>query len=362
MQSSDYATGRTVNMNKAEELVRQNFERTLHIDYGYEKTQMDIEVLIKRGSSPAKERADLVVYRNSNHSDRDQFRDIIGIVELKRPNRNDGVSQLMSYMTASSAQWGVWTNGSDIEHIYRDPISGELAQGKIFDIPRQGETIDDIGRLVKADLIPAQRHSLKPIFNRILNTLYSNTNISRREKLGSEMIRLIFAKIWDERFNQDNVPEFRVGLNDDPEDVKRRVCSLFEQVKNELVDDGVFEQTETINLDAVSVAWVVGQLERYSLLKTDKDVVGDAFEVFAESKFVGEKGEFFTPREVVKLAVEIVNPTAGQRIIDPACGSGGFLIYALEHVWRSMEDDPRYRNSPSLEREKQEIARRCFLE
>src|SRR5260363_359728 len=51
--------------------------------------------------------------------------------------------------------------------------------------------------------------------------------------------------------------------------------------------------------------WMVGQLDRYSLLKSNKDVIGDAFEVFAESKLVGEKGEFFTPREVVKMAVRV---------------------------------------------------------
>ena len=83
--------------------------------------------------------------------------------------------------------------------------------------------------------------------------------------------------------------------------------------------------------------YVVGELEHYSLLQTDKDVVGDAFEVFAESKLVGEKGEFFTPREVVKTAVQIVNPQPEQSIIDPACGSGGFLIYSLEHIWKAMD-------------------------
>ena len=193
-----------------------------------------------------------------------------------------------------------------------------------------------------------------------MTTLYSNTNISRREKLGSEMIRLIFAKIWDERYDLENPPEFRVGFNEDPDEVKDRVIGLFEQVKAHLVEDGVFEAAETITLDAKSVAWVVGQLEHYSLMRTDKDVVGDAFEVFAESKLVGEKGEFFTPREVVRTAVELVDPQPGQRILDPACGSGGFLIYALEHVWRAMEDMPRYRGSPDLAREKQEIAQRNF--
>ena len=361
----DYATHKPIDSRKPEEGVRQDYERTLHLDYGYDTGQMDIEVDIQRGERNKRRNprdyADIVIYRTPEPTHRDQFSDILGIVETKRPNRADGLRQLMSYMTASSAQWGVWTNGDDIEYVYRDSLSGEPRTGYIFDIPRSGETVEDMGRLSKADLMPAQPHSLKPIFNRILKTLYSNTNISRREKLGSEMIRLIFAKIWDERFDLESPPAFRVGFNEDPEAVKSRIVGLFDEVKALLVEDGVFDAGETITLDARSVAWVVGQLERYSLLRTDKDVVGDAFEVFAESKLVGEKGEFFTPREVVRTAVALVNPQPGQRILDPACGSGGFLIYALEHVWREMQDDPRYRGSDRIEQEKQEIAQRCFF-
>ena len=51
------------------------------------------------------------------------------------------------------------------------------------------------------------------------------------------MIRLIFAKIWDERYDLDKPPEFRVGFNEDPDEVKARVIGLFEQVKAHLVED-----------------------------------------------------------------------------------------------------------------------------
>lgn len=361
----DYATGKPLDMTKPEEPVRQNYERTLDKDYGYDRTRMDIEVYIQRGEKSKKsnknDRADIVVYKTAHALHRDQFKDILGIIETKRPNRADGVEQLMSYMSASSAAWGVWTNGTDIEHVYRDPSTSEIKTGYIFDIPRNGETIADMGRISKDSLVPAQTHSLKPIFNRILSTLYANTNISRKEKLGSEVIRLIFVKIWDEKYDLDKPPVFRVGLNEEPEHVKARIEELFEEVKKPLVRDGVFDINEKITLDAKSVAWVVGQLEHYSLLRTDKDVVGDAFEVFAESKLVGEKGEFFTPREVVRVAVDLVDPQPEQTILDPACGSGGFLIYALEHVWRAMEVSPRYRKSPNLDREKQDVAQNCFF-
>ena len=192
----DYATGKPLDMRKPEERVRQDYERSLHLDYGYDLARMDIEVRIQRGEQSGKrnalERADLVIYRSPDPKERNQFSDVVGVVETKRPNRADGVRQLLSYMTATSAQWGVWVNGLDIEHVYRDPVSGEPKVGVIFDIPRSGESVERIGRLSKDDLIPAQSHSLKPIFSRALNMIYTNAYISRREKLGSEMIRLIF--------------------------------------------------------------------------------------------------------------------------------------------------------------------------
>ena len=358
----DAATGKPVDGRKPEEPVRQQQERILHEDYGYDLGQMAIEVHIQRGSKVKpkndRDRADIVIYRTSDPGKRDQNRDVLGIVECKRPQREDGVGQLMSYLSASNALWGIWTNGSEIEYLYHDSASGEVKRNYVYQIPRKGQSFEDIGRLKKSDLKPAK--NLKPIFWRIHQVLYANTNISRKEKLGSEMIRLIFCKIWDERYSPADPPRFKIGFRDRPEDVKKSIEELFGEVKEELVEDGVFDDNERILIDPRSVAYVVGELEQFSLSKTDKDIVGDAFEVFAESKLVGEKGEFFTPREVVKMAVRMVDPKPRERVFDPACGSGGFLIYALEHVWEEMERSPRYKGTSRLEDEKKRIAERCF--
>src|SRR5690606_5154909 len=122
------------------------------------KSFMDIEVHIQRGeknSAKNKERADIVIYTSADKTRRDQSNDIVGIVETKRPSRKDGVKQLMSYMSATSARWGVWTNGSDIEYLYRDPKSGNVQDQYVFQIPKFGETFEDIGRISKEKLQPA---------------------------------------------------------------------------------------------------------------------------------------------------------------------------------------------------------------
>lgn len=358
----DFATKKHVDFRKPEEKVRQEYEKILYEDYDYKFGQIDIEVSIQRGEKNSKknksEKADIVIYRTEDKNKRKQNEDILGIIETKRPNRKEGIKQLMSYMSATSCFWGVWTNGDEIEYIIRNVKTGVIKREYIFNIPKRGESLEDLGKISKDKLRPVK--NLKPIFKRILKTLYSNTNISRKEKLGSEMIRLIFCKIWDEKYNLSALPEFRVIPEENPDKLRRRIRKLFDEVKQELSDDGVFDKHENITLDAKSIKYVVGELEQYSLLKTDKDSVGEAFETFAESKLVGDKGEFFTPREVVKTAIKILDPEPGKTIVDPACGSGGFLIYALEHIWKRMENDKKYKGSPDFENLKKRVAEKCF--
>ena len=355
----DWATGKSVR-DTPEERVRQEYEQVLYNDYGYLKDQMDIEVVIQRGSQ-RKEKADIVIYKTTDAYKREQGTDILGIIETKRKDRRDGIKQLISYMTATSCTWGVWTNGEEIEYLYKDHASGEVKRNAIYQIPRRSEEIEDIGSLQsKTSLKPAS--NLKLIFKRILNTLYTNTNISRREKLGNEMIRLLFCKMQDECFDVEGVPEFRIGTKDDATVVAEKVKRLFDEVKSDLEGQGIFEKDEQITLDDKSIAYVVGELQMYSLIGSDQDAVGDAFEVFAESKLVGEKGEFFTPREIVKTAVQIIDPQPDETICDPACGSGGFLIFALSHVWERMRESRKWKSlsSERFEEEKRKMARKII--
>ena len=351
MNDKDYATGKFVDFSTPEEPIRQDYERILVEDYGYVKNEMDIEVLIPRGSGYFPDKADIVVYDGNG---RDPAKDIVGIVEAKRLERTDGIPQLKSYMTATSANWGVWTNGKDIAYVCRQGT--RILDDHIHNIPVKGQSLQDIGRLKKSELSAFGRSDLKAAFKRILYTLYANANVTRRESLGGEMIKIIFSKIQDEKLYLNRPPDFRAETGEAPRKIANRVKKLFREVASELKGDGIFTQQDRITLDDSSIAWVVGQLQHGSLLKTDSDVVGDAFEVFSESQFVGEKGEFFTPRGVVHIAVKIADPHPNQTVCDPACGSGGFLVMAMRHIWKKMETDPKWKGSPTLKESQQRMA------
>jgi len=353
----DYATGKLVDLRKPEEIVRQNYEKELIHGRGYPKDNIDIEVNIRRGTKFFREKADIVIYRTE--TERDQACDIEGIVETKAPRVVSGMDQLKSYMTATSAKWGVWTNGTKIRFVCRDPKDyTRILDNYIYSIPAYGQNISDLDTLPKSMLKPFARGELKLIFSRLLNSLYANASISRRDQLGSEMIKLIFAKIEDETTYYSRPPDFRIQAGEDPEQVLNRINKLFTRVKKTYEKDNIYNDYEEISLDARSIAEVVGQLEHGSLTKTDSDVVGDAFEVFAESKLAGERGQFFTPRGVVKLAVKLTNPQPDQDICDPACGSGGFLIHVMRHLWNIMDshDYGKWGQGNNLTKNKRRIA------
>ena len=158
---NDFATGKIVDYRKPEEKVRQEYEKILHDDYFYDKEQLDIEVSVKMGSATKK--ADIVIYKSKSNS-RDQYNDILGIIEVKKKSRRDGLEQLTSYMQATSSIFGVWTNGDEIEYLYKNS-KGEIKKDFLFNIPKKAETIEEIGNITKQKLQPVR--NLKPVFRRI---------------------------------------------------------------------------------------------------------------------------------------------------------------------------------------------------
>ena len=338
-KDQDYATGKPVDFSKPEEKVRQETEKWLIDELGYDRKQIDIEFRLRAGSR--RPQPDITVFRTSDENKRDQHTDILGLIETKPVSMAEAEEQLLSYMAVSdNCEWGVAAT-SDARQFYRKSEGGHFP--RIAAIPIAGQSIDQVVYLSKSDLKPAI--NLKIRFKSILYHLYSNTNIQSRAKLCNEMTKILFCKIYDENLDVPT-PYFQAPPDKSPDEVKDSIeKNLWEEVLSELTMIGLFKEGERIFLDSSSVSYVVGELERISLKDTEHDAIGAAFEVFAEKYFVGQKGEFFTPRIAVKHAMQLLNPNFADMIIDPACGSGGFIIYALEHVWRRIEEESRNKDN-----------------
>ncbi|MDW9468673.1 N-6 DNA methylase [Sinorhizobium meliloti] len=359
---TDYISGKSVRATPEELDAVQVFSKRLVEELGYPKEYIQTRPQFRVRSSPSGGKAksypiDIAVFSAARKLESDSYM----IVECKKRTRKDGEEQLKIYMTMSPAQIGVWFNGHDHLYLlkeYRE--GGEIHWSSLPSLPKFGQTISDIGTARRRDLVPPT--NLKTTLRDIRNHLAGNTTgITRDQELAIEITSILFCKIYDEiNSAPDDLPQFRAAYLEPGEQILSRINKLFDAVRDEYPD--VFRDNEVLSLDAESLRYIVGELQNYCLIEASRDAIGDAFEVFIGPAVRGEEGQFFTPRNVVQMMIEVVDPKPGQTIIDPACGSGGFLIVALEKVWSILEEEAVAKNwTPQLlERRRKEVASRCF--
>lgn len=357
----DYISGQELKATPEEIQAVQPFVKKLCEDYGYPmdhiQTRPQWHVKARPSDTKKEYPVDVAVFSSNIHSDENIFM----IVECKKKSRKDGRSQLEDYLRFSNAFLGVWFNGEETLYIRKYyKANGTVNFIEIPNIPLFGQRIEDIGLFKRRDL--KRTHNLKSVFNSIRNYLAANnTGITLDTEFVSQIINLIFCKIYDERFKRpDDMVDFRAGIDENVEDVSKRIVSIFDLVKAKYPD--VFTASDVITLSDSSIAYIAGELQQYCLVESERDVIADAFETFISPSLRGGQGQFFTPRNVVKLLVSLVNPGRKDRLIDPACGSGGFLIESLRHVWNQVQKEGQELGWPDREifADQQEIAIKNF--
>ena len=329
----DFIDGKTQRPETPEEYVRQEIAKSLVREYRYEKASVEVEFVIRVGSR--KPRADLIIFPlGAEHTQESA----LIIVEckastVKSADKKDGVGQLQSYMAASpNVAYGMWTNGIERFCYRRIVKGGTVNTEEVPDLPVFGRGDEDQDRPRFDQLKPATSDALLFAFRRCHNYIAGNQGLQKPQAFW-ELLKLIFCKIHDERQN-DEVQFFtaaneRHGVNG-PLKVQKRIEALFTQVKSDYPT--IFRQSESIELKPIVLAYLVTQLQMYSLLESDIDVKGRAYEEIVGSNLRGDRGEFFTPRNICQMAVAMLDPTEKQLLLDPACGTGGFLITAMNHV------------------------------
>lgn len=174
------------------------------------------------------------------------------------------------------------------------------------------------------------------VFDQCHDILRMQKGLDARGRL-YEMCKLILVKLYEEeREEQGEENRFTLKAIERAEklgiDASRLINSSFKELREQKLR-GLFEPEEKVELKPHTIKEIVDLIEIYSLRKTREDVLGVAFETFLRGMMTGkELGEFFTPREVVEFMVKLVDPQIGEKILDPACGTGGFLIWSFFHA------------------------------
>ena len=306
---------------KPEEIVRQLWVYRLLTEYGYPKDRIDVERVVYFGSRDSG-LADIAVLH-------DDLTHPYIIFEVKRPRRTDGLEQLKSYCNAEGAPIGVWSNGNEMIRLHREEpnIFVEIPR-----IPRVLETLRDILTerwtlrwLEVHDELKQGKTTLKKIILDLEELVLGNAGVDPFE----EIFKLIYSKLYDEWQGINNPSyqlEFFVG-DRSPEQVKTAITNLLEGAKH--IWAGVFEPTDRIELRDEHLKVCVSFLEKVKLFNSNLRVIDEAFEYLIPQVSKKKEGQFFTPRPIEDMVVKMLNPKADEFVIDPACGSAGFLLHSV---------------------------------
>jgi type I restriction enzyme M protein len=312
-----------------EEIVRQLWIYKLIQQYGYKQDEIDLEKSVQFGTEISTKAADIIVYTDAAKETPKI------IVECKKPKRKDGIEQLKSYMNAKGAPVAIWSNGSDSIILYR-PYPKEF-DDTLFDLPKRGQEAKDVLEAKKTLLQLRRKFNFKKIIQDLEELVLAD---SGKDEF-NEIFKLIFAKIWDEREAQENRPgkvvEFSKAL--DPDITYDRINKLFHKAAEEW--PGIFKEGEDIELTKRHLQVCVGPIEGVRLMGSNLRVMDDAFEYLLPTEAKKKKGQFFTPRHVIEMCVRMLNPKPNEYIMDPACGSGGFLLHAMDWCYPVKDDDAR---------------------
>lgn len=358
-QLYDFITNQPVKDTPVERVL-QTIARAMVDEYDFDHIQLQrdqsvyIQVYDEHGKTRrVRRKIDVAVFAPGVQ--RDDQNKIIRACIVQAPGTKAGDPRKGVYLLEEvmgdlpACDYGLWTNGTDL--VFKQKLSGsgrlQPDYEDLYDLPGNGETATDlddpdrqVGRIATGD-------NLQRAFARVHDYIYGNQGL-KKDAAFWQVLNLIFCKIHDERSTgkrrfwvkgtERNTPEGQ-------EAIAKRIKELFEEVKNDANYRSVFTERDQIELNDRVLAFAVGEFSRYNLLETDVDVKGAAYEEITSSMLKSQRGQFFTPTNVIRLMIEMLDPGGDAdltdrnnwpRILDPACGSGRFLTYALDHVRRKL--------------------------
>ena len=344
----------------SEEAVRAEYWAELIFRYGYEPARIGIEVIIP--DRTPKDAADLVVFLD------DARTRPFAVIECKRDDVTDAEFAQAVEQACGNGTW------AKFRAQYVGVIAGKTRRFLDFSekygvLEREANIIADLPRQygkpeewrfrkgTKDDIQPVSKDILITTIQKCHQTLWGGGRLSPPMAFG-ELCKLLFVKIQDEKTPRKNGEpyEFQIKTHEPSRKLAERIKAIYDKAKQH--DSQVF--TDTIRIDDATLRTLVSHMEAISFSKTDLDTKGVAFETFMDDFFKGDFGQYFTPREIISFAVEMIRPKADELVLDPACGSGGFLLSALDHVRHEATD---YHDPESVEYYKHwhDFAEKCLF-
>lgn len=320
------------NYSDPEEKVRAEFWAELIYKYEYPANRIRVEVVIP--DRLPTDRADIVIFSD------DDCKRPYAVVECKKDGVTDAEFNQAVEQGVGNATWVklraeyvvIIAGGTRRVLDVSDKFGAlEREQNILADLPKAYGKPQEF-RFYKGtenDIKPVPREDLITAIKKCHQTLWGGGRLSPPTAFG-ELCKLIFVKISDEQKprKKGESYQFQIKTHEPSSKLAERINALYDEQK--IKDPEVF--TDSIKVDDRVLRTVVSHLEALNLNKTDLDVKGVAFEQFMDGFFKGDFGQYFTPRPIIEFAVKMMKPEQDWDVLDPSCGSGGFLLHALDYM------------------------------
>ena len=336
------------------------------LGYRQECMAFNVSISVQEGRKKKTIYADAIVYKTKSH------KAPLIVCETKAPTEvldRSAREQVISYarLLPQIAPLALLTNGTQVQvyHTFQKTRLANLPGRRDLDADivtfvLNKDAQEALRREAKHDLfIIDDVQAFKSVLKSCHNEIRNNEGLDPTAAF-DEMTKVMFCKLFEEKENaQGN--RFRLAVFDDSMDrLKINVVrKIFDDAKSSPAYSGLFIDAAKIDLKDRTIRKIVKIFENYDLGLTAFDVKGEAFEYFLGDTFTGGLGEYFTPRNIVEFIVDAIDPKIGDKIIDPFCGTGGFLIYAFELVGEKI----RLQEFADSEKERwrYELSERCLF-
>lgn len=347
----DYISGKEVKETK-KEIVRQRLIRALIHEYGFSPEDMELDFSVGN-----RKKVDVAIF----HHGKEHTIENLGRAVLCRqePNIGKNAIRIRDFEQAAkdldeietimidvnAVQYGLWTNGLEFFFLEKDKKSRfETKCNPIGDWPMAEESIGTKEVVSDAHTRVADNEMLKITFRRCHNYIHGNEGMPKDAAFW-QFLYLIFCKMHDENLRTKQRHTWQRRFWAGPKEqfeaqgrkaIRTRIEELFEEVKKQYKN--IFRGNEEIALSDRALAFIVSELAKYDFTRTDVDAKGVAYQELVGVNLRGDRGQYFTPRGVVKLVIEMLEPKENETLLDPACGTGGFLVAALGHMLKKFRE------------------------
>jgi type I restriction enzyme M protein len=357
----DYLTNNPIKQTP-KELVRQKTLRALFHEYGLSAEDMALDVPIKVDGK--RKKIDIAIYEHGEEHLPENIRRVVICDKAPKQGKKSAVKmrdhaqaqkdlQLMEDMmreqendkyVLTKCHWGLWTNGIEFFFVEKEESRFDTKFRAVGDWPFADETMGSRDVASNAQLRTADREMLLTAFRRCHNYIHGNEGMPKDAAFW-QFLYLIFSKMYDERIgNQQR--EFWASPTEQFDDegrkeIRKRIDPLFEKVKKQYPE--IFAGNEEISLSDRALAFMVSELAKYDFSRTEMDAKGAAYQEVVGDNLRGDRGQYFTPRGAIKLMVEMMAPQPHEKVLDPTCGTGGFLEQTLSFINRQFHEEEQVR-------------------